>query len=151
MYRVVYCPQDEPTDEALSLASEWGLPIQHGDSERTAEMEFNRQETQVLSIPIEKGFNADEIETLVNQPVPVKYSNDWDSVSSYSFVLRPSGVKVGKTPWDVQSMVMDEHRAAMNVALNYPGVYELVAVKDGLEREMTKIIVLGADGEIPND
>ena len=143
MYRVVFCPEQELVEDAYPLAKEWGLPIQHGDSPRTEQMEFDRTAIQVLSIPVERGFNADEFDVGLNDPMPVKYSNDWESVHQYSFILRPFGMKVGKTPWEVKHMQMDDHRVAMNISINYPGTYELVAIKNGVEEDIAKINVLG--------
>lgn len=147
MYRVVYCPADKTAEDAHPLASEWGLPIQHGDSARTEDMDFDRSKIQIISIPVERGFAYNEVEFQINQPIPVKYSNDWESIDGYSFILRPYGMKVGKSSWDVPSMMMDEHRAVMNIAVSFPGKYELVAVKDGVERETMIAIAVGLDGE----
>ena len=143
MYRVVFCPEQLTAEDAYPLAKEWGLPIQHGDSPRTEDMEFDRKQIQVLSIPVERGFHADEFDVVINYPMSVKYSNDWAPIHEYSFVLRPFGMKVGKTPSEVKYMQMDEHRAVMNVAINYPGSYELVAVRGGLEEDVAKINVIG--------
>lgn len=147
MYRVVYCPPDKIADDAHGLASEWGLPIQHGDSPRTESLKFDRNVIQILSIPIEKGFSFDEIEFSINQPVPIKYCNDWDTVNEYTFILRPYGMKVGRDAWNVPFMLMDDHRAAMNIAISFPGKYELVAMKDGIERDAMIAIAVGLDGE----
>jgi hypothetical protein len=143
MYRVVFCPEQLTVEDAYPLAKEWGLPIQHGDSQRTENMDFDRQEIQVLSIPVERGFHADEFDVAINDPMPVKYSNDWASIHEYSFILRPFGMRVGKAPSEVKYMPMDEHRAVMNVAINYPGSYELVAVRNGVEEDIAKINVIG--------
>lgn len=147
MYRVVYCPKDTPVEDAYSLASEWGLSIQHGDSPRTESLDFDRLLVQVLSIPVDRGFEFDELEFPINRPAQIKYSNDWDDVKDYSFILRPYGLKVGKTAWDIPSMLMDTHRAAMNIAVSFPGKYELVSVKDGIERESMIVVAVGMDGE----
>ena len=145
MHRVVYCPASKTTDDAIGLATQWGLPIQHGDSERTESMDFDRETMQILSIPIDKGFGFDEIEFAINRPVQIKYSNDWSDVSEYSFVLRPYGVKVGKPGWSVPAMLMDLHRAVMNIAVSHPGKYELVSVLDKVERESMIVIAHGPE------
>lgn len=147
MHRVVYCPTSKTADDASALASEWGLPIQHGDSERTEFMDFDRETIHILSIPIDKGFGFDEIEFRINRPAQVKYSNDWDDVSEYSFILRPYGVKVGKSGWSVPAMLMDLHRAVMNISVSYPGKYELVSVLNNIERESVMITVHGFEVE----
>lgn len=147
MYRIVFCPESIEVEKAYDLAKEWGLPIQHGDSDRTKQMEFDRQVVQVLSVAVERGFNADEFEVGINDPMPVKYSNDWTSVKEYSFFLRPFGVKVGKAPWEVKCMTMDDHRAVMNVSINYPGTYEIVAVRGEVEEDSAKIVVVGPQTE----
>jgi hypothetical protein len=147
MHRVVYCPTSKTADDASALASEWGLPIQHGDSERTEFMDFDRETIQILSIPIDKGFGFDEIEFRINRPAQIKYSNDWDDVSEYSFILRPYGVKVGKLGWSVPAMLMDSHRAVMNISVSYPGKYELVSVLNNIERESVMITVHGFEVE----
>jgi len=149
MYRVIFCPQEKPVEDAYDMAKEWGLSIQHGDSARTEDMEFDRTEVQVLSIPIQRGFDAERIECLVNMPVSVKYSNDWDDVSDYTFLLRPTGMRVGKTNWGVPSILMDKHRAVMNIAVSFPGSYELVSVKDGVDREISEFIAMEREGEYP--
>lgn len=148
MYRVVYCPNEKPVEDAYLLASEWGLSIQHGDSPRTESLDFDRSNIQVLSIPIDRGFEFDEIEFQINRPIGIKYSNDWDNVKDYSFFLRPFGLTVGKAPWNVPSMLMDEHRAVMNIAVSFPGKYELVAIKNGQQAETATVIVLGEDGAV---
>lgn len=152
MHRVVFCPQEQPVEDAYDMAKEWGLSIQHGDSERTESMDFDRSQIQVLSIPIQRGFDAELIECLVNAAMSIKYSNDWDNVSEYKFLLRPKGMRAGKkTHWDVPSMLMDNHRAVMNLSVTYPGYYELVSVKDGIDREITEIIAMEAQGVYPGD
>lgn len=148
MYRVVYCPLETPVEDAYSLASEWGLSIQHGDSARTEALDFERSNIQILSIPIDRGFDSEEIQFQINRPISIRYSNDWENVKDYSFFLRPFGLKVGKAPWSVPSMLMDDHRAVMNIAVSFPGKYELVAVRDGQEAETATVIVLGEDGAV---
>lgn len=143
MYRVVFCPEDKTVDDAFALAKEWGLPIQHGDSERSLGMNFDRSQIQVLSIPIDRGFDSDHFEFSVIKPVSIKYSNDWDDISTYTFILRPYGMKTGKTAWNIPSMKMDTHRAVMNIAVSFPGKYEIVAVKDGVERDSAVVTTLG--------
>ena len=147
MYRIVYCPTNKTVDDATALATEWGLPIQHGDSERTELMDFDREKIQVLSVPIDRGFGFDEVEVSINKPIQIKYSNDWDDVSKYSFILRAHGVKVGRPPWDVPAMLMDLHRAVMNIAISYPGQYELVSVMDKIERELLTVTAIGFEIE----
>jgi len=148
MYRVVYCPSETPVEDAYPLASEWGLSIQHGDSARTEELDFERSDIQVLSIPTDRGFDPDEVQFRIYQPIAIRYSNDWENVKGYSFILRPFGMRVGKTPWNVPSMLMDDHRAVMNISVSFPGKYELVAVRDGREEETATVIALGEDGVI---
>lgn len=148
MYRVVFCPDDKNVDDAYPLAQEWGLPIQHGDSDRTLSMDFDRSSIQVLSIPIERGFDSNHFEFSVSKPVAIKYSNDWDNIDGYSFVLRPYGMKTGKTAWEIPSMKMDSHRAVMNIAVSFPGKYEIVAVKEGVERDSAIVTTLGHEEEM---
>lgn len=132
MDRIVYCPEALPIEHAYELANTWMLPIQHGDSERTEEMEFDRNAVQVLHIPITKGFQTHFDKFFTNQPIMVFYTNDWIDVSTCKFFLRPKGVKNNKK-WEVPSMINDAHRATMNISVTFPGVYELFALKDGAE------------------
>lgn len=147
MYRVVFCPLELNVDDAYGVALEWGLPIQHGDSERSEEMDFDRSKIQVLSIPVERGFDSNHFEFSVLKPVSIKYSNDWENVSEYSFFLRPYGMKTGKASWPVPFMEMDAHRAVMNISVTYPGKYELVATKDGIERDSAVMTTLDYEEE----
>jgi hypothetical protein len=146
MYRVVFLPEDAAVEDAYSLASEWGLSIQHGDSPRTELLDFDRSKIQILSIPIDKGFEYEKATLRTNEPISIKYSNDHENVKDYSFFMRPDGIKVGKT-WSVPSMLMDDHRAVMNIAVSFPGKYQLVSVRDGIEQDTVTLIVLGPDDD----
>jgi hypothetical protein len=44
-------------------------------------------------------------------------------------------------------MLMDDHRAVMNIAVSFPGKYQLVSVRDGIEQDTATLIVLGPDDD----
>lgn len=51
MQRVVYCPSEENLEEAQILAKSGNIPIQIGDSQKTQDLEFDRNSVSILLIP----------------------------------------------------------------------------------------------------
>lgn len=145
MDRFVYCPVNLDPQNALQLAAEWQLPIQHGDSERSMEHDFDRSVVSIVSIPTHLGFNRQSIQANIQEPVPVQYIDEWNDISSYLFELRPFEFVVGGQRWDVPAMQLDKHRVSMNIAVTFPGGYELVAVKDGADTLGISVVI--NDGE----
>lgn len=133
MDRFIYCPANLDPQSAMQLADEWQLPIQHGDSERSMEHDFDRSVVSVISIPTHLGFSKQFIQADVHEPVPVQFIDEWNEISSYSFELRPFEFVVGGQRWDIPVMQLDKHRVSMNIAVTFPGGYELVAVKDKVD------------------
>ncbi len=51
MQRVIYCPSEENLEEAQILAKTGNIPIQIGDSQKTQDLEFDRNSVSILLIP----------------------------------------------------------------------------------------------------
>lgn len=142
MYRFVFCPLDRKIEDAYNLAEEWKLPIQHGDSERSELHQFDRSEIGVITIPTDFGFDKYEAKPYVGEPFGVVYVDDWNNVSTYSFFVRPHGIKTGRDNWNVPVMILDSHRAQMAISITFPGRYELVAKLEDIEKDFMTIEIL---------
>jgi hypothetical protein len=51
LQRVIYCPSEENLEEAQILAKTGNIPIQIGDSQKTQDLEFDRNSVSILLIP----------------------------------------------------------------------------------------------------
>ena len=88
MDRIVYCQSEEQLKEAEELATEWSLPIQIGDSEKTKSIEFDRSKPCVVVVPVNNGFMMhipDEIN--YSFPVVFDYLNDFETVENCTLVV----------------------------------------------------------------
>lgn len=94
MRRVIFVPHEQELDKAEYLSKLTQLPIQIGDSPLTVELEFNRKNIQILSIPIVKDISChsivhsqitfycditDEWVNFIDSDVVLKISNELDS------------------------------------------------------------------------
>jgi hypothetical protein len=147
MYRFIFCPIEKKIEEAYPLAQEWKLPIQHGDSERTQDFNFNKNEIGIFEIPIQCGFDCENIKVYCMEPFQIQYVDDWEDISKYSFIMKPYPIKVGKNFTKIRFMSLDAHRASMNVAISWPGKYTLCAIINNLEINTVTIDVVSENGE----
>jgi hypothetical protein len=51
LQRVVYCPSEGSLEEAQTVAKSGNIPIQIGDSQKTQDLEFDRNSVSILLIP----------------------------------------------------------------------------------------------------
>jgi hypothetical protein len=88
MDRIVYCQSEEQLKEAEELATEWSLPIQIGDSEKTKSIEFDRSKPCVVVVPVNNGFMM-HIPDEVNHAFPIvfDYLNDFETVENCKLVV----------------------------------------------------------------
>ena len=73
MYRVIYYPNPSFSEEAERLSRIWNLPLQEGDSPRTEDLEFPRDEVCVLSVPTDKQFQISSASFVAGSNVVIKY------------------------------------------------------------------------------
>ena len=93
MDRIVYCQSEEQLKEAEKLATEWSLPIQIGDSERTKSIEFDRTKPCVVVVPVSNGFMM-HIPDEVNYSFPIlfDYINDFEPIENCALVVTKGDV-----------------------------------------------------------
>lgn len=132
MYRTVYCPDQSFMNEAITIAKEWGLPIQIGDSERTKEMDFKKTVVQVISVPTDRVFNGFPEIVKTNVLLKVTYINDYVECGNLKVKLttEPDNEQTDidlntAKMFDVSFYPLDTHRILIPLIVSSPAKYRL--------------------------
>lgn len=124
MYRVVFCPNNSLLEEAETLAKEWDMPIQIGDSGRTESLDFDRSVVSTIAIPVEHHFefNIEYDEVTVGGNYRINYVNDFVECKEVKLFVHK-----GENSWELTTFLRDDHALVTSVIPNSPGVYTLKA------------------------
>lgn len=124
MYRVVFCPNEEMLAEAESLAKEWDMPIQIGESGRTEFLEFDRSVVSTIAIPVDHNFefHFDYDEITVNNSYRINYINDYKNCKDIKLFI----FKEDKS-WELSTFLRDDHSLVTSVVPSSVGIYTLKA------------------------
>jgi hypothetical protein len=86
--RVIYCPGPDISDDASSLAAEYGLPIIVGDCAATEGLEFNRSEVQFLQLPTEQFFEVSPLRCRTGTRLISTYVDEFSPTSTVGLMIR---------------------------------------------------------------
>ena len=148
MDRVVFCPSMEMIEEAESIAKEWSLPIQVGDSDRTTSMEFDRSKVSVLSVPVVRGFSPFPKIIKPSMSVSFHYYDDFVDCSKLNFILSMNNLLLGKTfPMNVVNH--DLHHCSLPAFFESEGYYSIsVFLESEKIAEISFAVSNGEESEI---
>ena len=112
--------------EAESLAKEWDMPIQIGDSGRTIDLDFDRSVVSSIAIPVEHHFefNLDYDDLTVNSNYRINYVNDYENCKDVKLFV----YKDDKS-WELPTFLRDDHSLVTAVTPSTEGVYTLKAYR----------------------
>ena len=99
MERLVFCPVDGDLEKAEALGEEYRLPVLVGDNESTKNLDFDRNEIQVVFIPTIQKIIVRPTICSVGQTVKIEYIDEFDPLDDVLFkIVAPSGhTEVRKT------------------------------------------------------
>lgn len=106
MYRVIYYPDASFLEEADQLSKIWNLPLQEGDSPRTEDLEFPRDEVCVLSVPTDKEFQITSASFIAGSNVVIKYTNDYTPCKHFKLILESENYKTIVSPFFAEKHVV---------------------------------------------
>lgn len=106
MYRVIYYPDASFLQEADRLSRMWNLPLQEGDSPRTEDLEFPRNEVCVLSVPTDKEFQISSASFLAGSNVVIKYINDFTPCKHLKLILESGNYKTIVSPFYAEKHIL---------------------------------------------
>jgi hypothetical protein len=106
MYRVIYYPNPSFSEEAERLSRIWNLPLQEGDSPRTEDLEFPRDEVCVLSVPTDKQFQISSASFVAGSNVVIKYINDYTPCKHFKLALENQNYKTLISPFFAEKHIV---------------------------------------------
>ena len=121
MERLCYSPTEDELPEAEVLAEPWGVAVQIGDSQRTSELDFDRDLVQILQIPTEQYLSVTERKVRVNQCVALKYVDEFSNVNGVRLEYTLAGITEEAIPlWRNVP-----HRREYRIRFDAPGKCEI--------------------------
>jgi len=136
MDRVVFCQSEKFIDEAVTLAKEWSLPIQIGDSDRTKDLDFDRTKVKVIQIPINSGFGPFPAVVEPLKPIVLHYYNDYIDCSLLNVYMSTEQSLMTKTH-KLEVFVNDKHYISIPLFMELMGHYSISVQDDN--GELSKI------------
>jgi len=130
MDRVVYCPDEQSLPEAEHLAKEWNVSVQLGDSPRTLNLDFDRDNVCLIGIPIEQWFSVKPKKPGRNRKITAHYVDEFHPTKDVYLECEHENGQIFTFPYEVLS---GKHRSVFCIQLQVPGKYKLKACdQDGV-------------------
>lgn len=126
MKRVIYVPSELDVERGEEISRSLNLPIQIGESINTENMDFNRKEIQILSVPSVK--EADVPSTVHSQVTfPCNFTDDWSNFLKSKAVLK---AKNEKNEYSCSPQFREIHFLRFGMRIWEPGEYTLSLTVD---------------------
>ena len=148
MDRVVFSPSIDSIEEAVSIAKEWSLPIQIGDSDRTIGMDFDRSKVSVILIPVFRKFAPFPSLIKPSTSIAFSYHDDFVDCSKLDFILCMKNSLVNKT-FKMNVIYHDLHHCSLPAFFESEGFYSIsVFLESSKIMEIDFAVSNGEESEI---
>lgn len=127
MRRYVYCPSDVDIASAEELAIKTGLPILIGDSEESADVNFNRYTVSVIKIPEKKELS------MLYEDVPVGFHQSIRYVNEYKALKNNTKLFINNEL--IEPLYEEKHIARYNFLCKNSGDYFCSIIINGDKEE----------------